>query len=36
MREDGEPHAARAYTKKLAEQFPTREGDALGEANNHA
>ena len=29
MREDGEPHAGGAYTKKLAEQFPTREGDAL-------
>ena len=29
MREDGEPHAGRAYTEKLAEQFPQREGDAL-------
>ncbi|MFA6415007.1 MAG: Asp-tRNA(Asn)/Glu-tRNA(Gln) amidotransferase subunit GatC [Candidatus Paceibacterota bacterium] len=29
MREDGEPHAAGAYTKKLAEQFSKREGDAL-------
>lgn len=24
MREDGEPRAARAYTEKLAEQFPAR------------
>lgn len=29
MRADGEPRAARAYTEKLAEQFPTRERDAL-------
>ncbi|MEK7554300.1 MAG: Asp-tRNA(Asn)/Glu-tRNA(Gln) amidotransferase subunit GatC [Patescibacteria group bacterium] len=29
MREDGESHAGRMYTEKLAEQFPTREGDAL-------
>ena len=29
MREDGEPHAGGVYTEKLAEQFPTREGDAL-------
>jgi|SRR3989338_9999555 len=29
MREDGEPHAAGAYTEKIAEQFPKREGDAL-------
>lgn len=29
MREDGEPHATGKYTEKLAEQFPTREGDAL-------
>lgn len=29
MRADGEPRAARAYTEKLAEQFPAREGDAL-------
>jgi len=29
MREDGEPHAPKAYTEKLAEQFPAREGDAL-------
>jgi len=29
MREDGEPHAPRAYTEKLVEQFPAREGDAL-------
>ena len=29
MRDDGEPHAARAYTEKLAEQFPARNGDAL-------
>jgi aspartyl/glutamyl-tRNA(Asn/Gln) amidotransferase C subunit len=29
MREDGEPHAGGAYTEKLAEQFPAREGDAL-------
>lgn len=29
MREDGEPHAAGAYTEKLAEQFSERKGDAL-------
>ena len=29
MREDGEPHAAKLYTEKLAGQFPAREGDAL-------
>lgn len=29
MRVDGEPHAAAAYTEKLAAQFPAREGDAL-------
>ena len=29
MRSDGEPHAAGAFTKMLAEQFPAREGDAL-------
>lgn len=29
MREDGEPHTGGAYTEKLAEQFPQREGDAL-------
>lgn len=29
MREDSEPHEGRAYTEKLAEQFPSREGDAL-------
>ncbi|MBU6491042.1 aspartyl/glutamyl-tRNA amidotransferase subunit C [Patescibacteria group bacterium] len=29
MREDGEPHAPGAYTEKIAEQFPAREGDAL-------
>ncbi|OGG76309.1 hypothetical protein A2950_01770 [Candidatus Kaiserbacteria bacterium RIFCSPLOWO2_01_FULL_55_19] len=29
MREDGEPHAAGAYTKKLVAQFRAREGDAL-------
>ncbi len=29
MREDGEPHAAGAYTENLAKQFPAREGDAL-------
>lgn len=29
MREDGEPHAGGAYTEKLAEQFPAREGNAL-------
>lgn len=29
MREDAEPHASGAYTEKIAEQFPAREGDAL-------
>lgn len=29
MRADGAPHAAGAYTEKLTEQFPAREGDAL-------
>ena len=29
MREDGEPHAPRAFTEALAAQFPAREGDAL-------
>lgn len=29
MREDGSPHAPKAFTEKLAEQFPAREGDAL-------
>ena len=29
MREDGEPHAAGEFTKKLAAQFPAKEGDAL-------
>jgi len=29
MRADGEPHAAGAYTEKLVEQFPAREGNAL-------
>ena len=29
MRTDGEPYATRTYTEKLAEQFPTRSGDAL-------
>lgn len=29
MRLDGEPHEAGKYTEKLAEQFPSREGDAL-------
>lgn len=29
MREDGVPHESGAYTKKLAEQFPEREGDYL-------
>jgi len=29
MREDGEPHVAGKYTEKLAEQFSTREGNAL-------
>ncbi len=29
MRADGEPHASGAYTEKLVEQFPEREGNAL-------
>ncbi len=29
MRADGEPHESGLYTKRLAEQFPLREGDAL-------
>ncbi len=29
MREDGEPHAPRAFTEALAAQFPARDGDAL-------
>jgi len=29
MRVDGTPHESGAYTEKLAEQFPAREGDAL-------
>ena len=29
FREDGEPHEKGAWTEKLAEQFPAREGDAL-------
>lgn len=29
MREDGEPHAPGAYTERLVEQFPAKEGDAL-------
>ncbi len=29
LREDGAPHAPGAYTEKLAEQFPAREGNAL-------
>ena len=29
MRVDGEPHETGAYTKKIAVQFPTREGDYL-------
>lgn len=29
MREDAEPHTSGAYTEKIAEQFPAREGDAL-------
>jgi aspartyl-tRNA(Asn)/glutamyl-tRNA(Gln) amidotransferase subunit C len=29
MRVEGEPHAAGAYTEKVAEQFPGREGDSL-------
>jgi aspartyl/glutamyl-tRNA(Asn/Gln) amidotransferase C subunit len=28
-RKDGEPHATGAFTEKIAEQFPSREGDAL-------
>ncbi len=29
MREDGEPHPPGAYTERLVEHFPDREGDAL-------
>lgn len=29
MRTDGEPHATKKYTEKIAAQFPAREGDAL-------
>ncbi len=29
MREDSVPHEPLAYTEKLAEQFPAREGNAL-------
>lgn len=29
MRADGEPHATGAYTEKIVEQFPVRDGDAL-------
>ena len=29
MRIDGEPHPTGAFTEKVAEQFPAREGDAL-------
>ena len=29
MRADGEPHAPGAYTERISEQFPAREGDAL-------
>lgn len=29
MREDGEPHESGKYTKKIAAQFPAREGDYL-------
>ena len=29
MRPDASPHTGGAYTEKLAEQFPAREGDAL-------
>ncbi len=29
MREDAEAHPARAYTEKLTEQFPRRDGDYL-------
>lgn len=28
-RKDGEPHGAGIHTEKLAEQFPSREGDVL-------
>ncbi|MBU6214572.1 aspartyl/glutamyl-tRNA amidotransferase subunit C [Patescibacteria group bacterium] len=29
LRDDERPHEARAYTEKIAEQFPARKGDAL-------
>jgi len=29
MRADGKPHATGAYTEKITEQFPAREGNAL-------
>lgn len=29
MRVDGEPHPTGAFTEKIAEQFPARDGDAL-------
>lgn len=29
MRIDGEPHPTGAFTEKIAEQFPARDGDAL-------
>jgi aspartyl/glutamyl-tRNA(Asn/Gln) amidotransferase C subunit len=29
FREDGEPHAAGAYTEKLVEQFPDKKGNSL-------
>lgn len=29
MREDGAPHEKGAYTKKIVEQFPEKEGNAL-------
>jgi len=29
MRIDGEPHPTGAFTEKVAEQFPARDGDAL-------
>lgn len=29
MRKDGEPHESGKYTKKIAAQFPAREGDYL-------
>ena len=29
FREDGEPHEKGAYTKKIVEQFPDKQGDAL-------